>query len=174
MAVLTGGGGAHFYYRYPEGETIGNRTGLFSRRIDLRGEGGYVVAPPSKHPNGTRYQWLSAGDYQLESLPFFSPEWYLEKKPQAKARTPSRSVKRPANYIRSIRAVSGEGGHNQTFRAACVLRDAGLSPEEALCELMLWNETHASPPWSPHELLHKVQSAYHAGHRQRNGVASDE
>lgn len=161
LSVRTGGGGAHFYYRYPAGEEIGNRVGLLSRRIDLRGEGGYVVAPSSKHPNGTFYEWLSVSEVTRE-LPYFSTDWILEKQTEGDIRTSSRSVKSPKNYIRSIRAVSGEGGHNQTFRAACILRDAGLTPEEALCELMVWNESNAVPPWSPHELLHKVQSAFKA------------
>ena len=45
LAVWTGGGGSHYYYRYPEAQDISNRTGLLARRIDLRAEGGYVVAP---------------------------------------------------------------------------------------------------------------------------------
>jgi hypothetical protein len=172
LGVQTGGGGAHFYYRYPAGETICNRAGLLSRRIDLRAEGGYVVAPPSRHPNGSHYHWLSGSDYRLLDVPFFSPEWIIENQTAAASHSSVRSVERPRSYIRSIRAISGQGGHNQTFRAACILRDSGLAPEEALCELMLWNETHASPPWSARELLHKVQSAYQPigiQHR-RNGL----
>ncbi len=47
--------GIHFYYRY--GET-GNRTGIFRRKIDIRGEGGYVVAPPSRNERDTQYEWI--------------------------------------------------------------------------------------------------------------------
>lgn len=39
--------------------------------IDIRGEGGYVVAPPSVHPNGKRYRWLSRPVSNVESLPIF-------------------------------------------------------------------------------------------------------
>lgn len=176
LAVQTGGGGSHFYYRYPAGDTIGNRAGLLSRRIDLRAEGGYVVAPPSRHPSGSHYQWLSGSDYRLLDVPFFSSEWIIEKQTDVSSQLSIRSVERPRSYIRSIRAISGQGGHNQTFRAACILRDSGLTPEEALCELMLWNETQASPPWSARELLHKVQSAYQAQAiiSQHTGMASIE
>ncbi len=45
LMVRTGGGGMHVYYRMPESDTIGNRTRLFGRKIDVRGEGGYVCAP---------------------------------------------------------------------------------------------------------------------------------
>lgn len=160
LAVRTGGGGAHFYYHYPTGETIGNRAKILSRQIDLRGEGGYIVAPPSIHPNGTHYEWLSRNHEQLESVPIFLPEWIADSDQAEKCSTSRHSVKCPARYIRSIRALSGEGGHNQTYRAACILRDSGLSPEEAFCELVIWNKTNATPPWSVRELLHKVQSAF--------------
>jgi len=45
--VLTGGGGYHHYYNYPEGETIGSSVGRVGAGLDIRAEGGYVVAPPS-------------------------------------------------------------------------------------------------------------------------------
>lgn len=171
LAVRTGGGGTHFYYRYPADETIGNRAGLLSRRIDLRAEGGYVAAPPSLHPSGSDYQWLSGSDYRLSDMPYFSPEWIIDKNA---SRSAVRSVEHPRSYIRSIRAISGKGGHNQTFRAACILRDAGLTPEESLYELILWNETHASPPWSARELLHKVQSAFQSSDSPLKGTDFDE
>lgn len=63
-------------------------------------------------------------------------------------------------YIRRIEAIAGSGGHNATFRAACKLRDSGLTATEAFQALVLWNETNASPPWSTKELAHKVDDAY--------------
>lgn len=53
--VRTGGGGMHFYLRHPGGR-VRNRTGL-RPGIDVRGDGGYVVAPPSVHASGRRYVW---------------------------------------------------------------------------------------------------------------------
>ena len=52
---ITGRGGYHLYFHY-EGTDIKNRTGLLEG-VDVRGEGGYVIAPPSTHPNGTEYVW---------------------------------------------------------------------------------------------------------------------
>ena len=52
VKVVTGGGGEHMYFQHPEdGTKIGNRAGLGSEYpgLDIRGGGGYVVAPPSKH-----------------------------------------------------------------------------------------------------------------------------
>jgi len=72
--VRTQSGGFHLWYAYPklpEGEKLGNRTNLFSkveevpeaivRHVDVRGEGGYVILPPSQMENGNRYEWARKG-----------------------------------------------------------------------------------------------------------------
>jgi hypothetical protein len=52
----TGGGGIHVFFRYPRGTEIRNSAGLLGPGLDVRGEGGYVVVPPSR----TRglYRWV--------------------------------------------------------------------------------------------------------------------
>jgi len=73
------GKGYHVYLRLPEArpnetlaayhaEVDGKRK--VEKLIETRGEGGYVVAPPSPHPSGARYQWLRP----LEAIPTLSPE----------------------------------------------------------------------------------------------------
>jgi len=58
--VRTGSGGLHVYFRYPKpGTEIYNSAGQVGLGIDVRGKGGYVVAPPSIHPNGSRYVWVT-------------------------------------------------------------------------------------------------------------------
>jgi hypothetical protein len=53
--VRTGGGGWHFYFRHP-GHLVRNDTGRrLGPGIDVRGDGGYVLAPPSLHSSGNRY-----------------------------------------------------------------------------------------------------------------------
>jgi hypothetical protein len=55
FAVRTGKG-AHFYLRQPEGEPLGNGRGnLSGRGIDVRGKGGFTVAPGSAHQTGALY-----------------------------------------------------------------------------------------------------------------------
>lgn len=56
---LTGGGGTHLIYAMPDGATYGNSPGDLPEGIDIRGAGGYIVAPPSLHSSGRRYQWES-------------------------------------------------------------------------------------------------------------------
>lgn len=64
----SGGGGEHLYYRMPKGKFYGNKTKGLPPGIDIRGWGGFVVAPPSLHYSGTRYAWKT-GCSPLEREP---------------------------------------------------------------------------------------------------------
>lgn len=54
--VRTGSGGWHVYYAHPGG--LSNSAGKLAVGIDVRADGGYVVAPPSVHPCGGVYRWV--------------------------------------------------------------------------------------------------------------------
>ncbi len=54
---LTGSGGTHLLFALGNAAKFGNQTGNLPPGIDVRGHGGYIVVPPSIHPNGNRYQW---------------------------------------------------------------------------------------------------------------------
>jgi hypothetical protein len=54
--VITGSEGRHLYFRYPATGDVPTRSN-FVTGIDLKSDGGYVVAPPSVHPNGVLYAW---------------------------------------------------------------------------------------------------------------------
>jgi len=69
--VITPGGGAHYLFK-PSG--LGNRT-RFAPGLDWRGQNGYVVAAPSLHPNGVRYEWVVEPDE--EAIPE-APAWLLD------------------------------------------------------------------------------------------------
>ena len=71
---VTGGGGRHLYFAHPGG-FVRNRIGL-AQGIDLRGDGGYIVAPPSVHPSGKLYAWASGrSPEEIELAPL--PRWLL-------------------------------------------------------------------------------------------------
>ena len=59
--MITGGGGEHYYYRAPKGAAIRNNVGKLGEGLDLRGVGGYVIAPPSLHISGHPYVWSVDG-----------------------------------------------------------------------------------------------------------------
>src|SRR5712691_3900001 len=53
--------GGHLYFRYPEGGVeIRNSAGKVAPGVDVRGEGGYVLIPPSIHPSGQPYTWIES------------------------------------------------------------------------------------------------------------------
>lgn len=72
MESISGGGGRHLYFRHP-GEQIPNRTNI-EPGIDLRGDGGCIVAPPSVHPSGKRYRWKK-GRGPGKRVPAMLPDW---------------------------------------------------------------------------------------------------
>lgn len=61
-------GGVHLYFALPADSTPGNRAGII-KRIDVRGEGGYVIAPPSVRDDGKAYTWGSSHTTPLASAP---------------------------------------------------------------------------------------------------------
>src|SRR5262249_15398402 len=57
VTSCTGGGGWHLFYTHPgQSMQIKNKVGL-APGLDIRGDGGYIVAPPSLHASGQRYAW---------------------------------------------------------------------------------------------------------------------
>jgi hypothetical protein len=70
------------------------------------------------------------------------------------------AIRRAEAYVAKMPpAVSGQGGHNQTFAVACCLvRDFGLSVTEARPVLQVYNQ-RCEPPWEPWELDHKLDDA---------------
>jgi hypothetical protein len=50
------GRGAHLYFR-ADAHRVANSAGRLGAGLDVRGRGGYVVAPPSLHADGHRYRW---------------------------------------------------------------------------------------------------------------------
>ena len=66
----TGGGGRHIFFHHYDG--VKSSVKKIAPGIDVRGEGGYIVAPPSMHESGRRYEWeLSSG--LLTSIPLHGP-----------------------------------------------------------------------------------------------------
>jgi hypothetical protein len=123
--AYTGGGGFHLFYRQPLGMTVPNTVGRLPNvcaalpGIDLRGDGGYVVAAPSLHVSGRRYQWCSRQPDGLALL----PEWLWSRPPPppssggqgARRHRPSGSSPYGAAALaREVEAVRGlvKGGRN--------------------------------------------------------------
>jgi hypothetical protein len=72
--AITPRGGRHYYFKYPENRKIGNSVGKLHKGVDVRGVGGYVIAPPSVGEKG-EYCWEIAPEEQ--TVPD-APDWLLE------------------------------------------------------------------------------------------------
>lgn len=78
VEVITGSGGRHLYFAYPVGAEITNASaGALGPGLDIRGAGGQVLAPPSLHPNGRRYEWEASGDPELVDVAD-APAWLVD------------------------------------------------------------------------------------------------
>lgn len=89
VEVATGSGGKHIYLLAPPSIEVRNDAGRrLGVGIDIRGDGGQVLAPPTVHPNGTAYSWAAGrSPFELEPAPM--PMWMVELicNPEAKPPT---------------------------------------------------------------------------------------
>ena len=72
--------GEHWFYRHPKNGPVRNRARLRGFAVDVKGDGGYVVAPGSVHPSGAVYEAL--GDWEsvtVSALPCFESSWLLSE-----------------------------------------------------------------------------------------------
>ncbi len=101
----TGGGGWHYYFQYTDG--IQNSANI-KPGIDIRGEGGYVVVPPSSHSSGKDYEWIKAPTSigELIPLPDFIKEWISNQKDKPI----SNSKSRVNNLLNGVK----EGNRNES------------------------------------------------------------
>jgi hypothetical protein len=77
VAGLTGGGGRHLLFRY-QGEPIRNTVSGLGEGLDVRATGGYIIVPPSIHPEtGAEYQWDAKLHPDLADIAD-APPWLIE------------------------------------------------------------------------------------------------
>ncbi|MEZ5378242.1 MAG: bifunctional DNA primase/polymerase [Acidimicrobiales bacterium] len=67
LRVRTGSGGWHLYFAHPGGHVRNSAGTALGPGVDVRGDGGYVIAPPSRHASGGVYRWT--GKWELPDLP---------------------------------------------------------------------------------------------------------
>lgn len=126
--VRTGGGGLHFWFKYPEGMQIRNSTSKIAPKVDVRGDGGYVVAPPSIHSSGNKYEWAEESGWEISE----APSWLL-----------------------NMATSPADGGSNKSGLAAVSPEDAflyfsqktGLTKEEIIDLLAKLDPDMPHDPW---------------------------
>lgn len=147
--IVVTGEGYHLYYQYPADREVRNfqeRDDL--PRIDVRGDGGYVVAPPSIHPSGHVYEWGQGQGLDDLSLAEFPSELLLIKHQSEKA------------PLKELNKGVPEGSRNDSlFTLANSHRRNGLSFDECITEMLIWNERN-DPPLPEDEVEKTVKRIY--------------
>jgi len=160
LSVRTGSGGYHIYLRYPPELNLRNTAGLLGANIDTRGEGGYVVAPPSYNEHGP-YAWLKGrkdpqpipqdvlSELQVGSVvpgPYKQPKQHQGQEARKQPARGEREVKTSYEISRIIaiacepaQSVAHEARNNQLMRFAGILRRYGQNVDEIRLDLLKIN-----------------------------------
>lgn len=143
----TGGGGYHLFYKYPPNvEKVGNRVKIYDG-VDIRGDNGFIVLPPTRHPSGGEYKWVSVGE------PGAFPMALIDQldKPEKKASD---------MWVTSLLDGVGEGERNNSCARLAGYFASKLMPIDVTKALLgEWNEKN-TPPMSNVELERTIESVY--------------
>jgi hypothetical protein len=149
LQVITADG-VHYYFSWPT-VVVRNSASRVAPNVDVRGAGGYCLAPPSVHPSGRRYCWsVDSGDTIAAA-----PAWLLDLITGSNG-----SETKPAEHWRNIVADGvNEGARDETATrlAGHLLRhyvDACVVHELLLC----WNAQRCRPPLSGRDIERIVMS----------------
>jgi hypothetical protein len=149
------GKGWHIYFQYP-GQPVQNAASLDGvKGLDVRANGGYVVAPPSIHPSGRQYRWApgrSPNDLPLAPC----PAWLLDllaKRNRAQAASPTE----PGWVEALLRGVPEGQRDDACTRLAGHFLGKGLPESEVLAILVAWNQRNR-PPLSEKDVEKCVRS----------------
>jgi hypothetical protein len=144
--------GRHLFFRYPQRE-IRNSAGKLAKGVDIRGTGGYVVAPPSVHPSGKRYWW------SVDSANAFAaaPGWLLDKICEPAGKT--RSITPPTDWRALIHDGVDHGARNASVaRLVGHLLRRHVEPLVTLELAFAFNDARCRPPLPEGEVVVIVDS----------------
>ena len=151
----TGSNGAHVFFK--DTEKHKNRAGL-KAGVDFRGDGGYIVAPPSLHPNGTRYRWSDNFNPSKVDIAFADDT--------IKAFLIDDVSNLPTTrYVSPEKIPSGER-NQKIFQFACMMQAKGASDQAVYAAAMAENESKCTPPLRQNEvsqIVNSVTSRYQKG-----------
>jgi hypothetical protein len=149
VEVETGGGGRHLYFAHP-GDLQPSRVGL-APGVDLRGDGGYVAAPPSIHASGKPYYWVRSPEVCPLAL---LPGWLCEGPDEGGHRGHPL-----AHWRRLLNEGVTQGQRNSTLASlAGHLLWHGVDAQVATELLLTWNAVRCRPPLDAEEVARTVAS----------------
>jgi len=141
VEALTGGGGRHIHLKHPGGEVKNIPDGKLAPGVGLKADGGYVVAPPSLHYTGNRYQWELSSDPGEVPLAD-APAWLLALLAQLQDPPAPAAVAPQGGRI-------VDGKRNATLASlAGSMRRRGMTEAAILAALQADNRARCDPPLS--------------------------
>lgn len=147
--VLTGGGGRGLLFAAPA-QPVKNSSSMVGPGIDIRGEGGLVVMPPTMHASGNRYVWEVSG-HPDDVTPAELPAWLLALLAQRPAK---------AGQDRPVGAPVAEGDRNRALTSlAGSMRRAGATVDAVRAALEVENQQRCRPPLDEGEVATIADSA---------------
>jgi hypothetical protein len=155
--------GVHFFFKHP-GVHVPNavKTRMDGISVDIRGDGGYVIFPPSQN-NGLPYKFVEGFEFDPSKLEVFDPTW-IERKEVKQQPIEEDDVLRRISRARlwlakHDPAISGQGGHKTMFSACCAMVQKFRLSIEQTWPLILEYNVRCIPPFSEKELRHKIADA---------------
>jgi hypothetical protein len=143
---VTTGNGFHLWFR--SDQEIRNSAGKLGQGIDIRGWGGYVVAPPSVHHSGRVYSFANQS-----SILDFPPEILAKLQPEPD--NPDLIL----SYAPDMADFAPEGSRNDFLtKIGGKLRRQGFSPPEIESTLLATNLQRCSPPLADKEVRQIARS----------------
>jgi hypothetical protein len=148
--------GRHIYFKMPAAD-VRNSASRIAAGIDVRGDGGYVLAPPSMHPSGRHYAWSvdSAGAFAA------APIWLLQMiaTPAVTATNAMPRVTPSSEWQQLIEGATNEGARNDTLtRITGHLLRQYVNPYLTLALVQTWNTARCVPPLPESEVKRIVNS----------------
>lgn len=164
VEVITGGGGRHLYFAY-DADDVRNSAGMLGLGLDIRGEGGFVVAPPSMHISGRRYEW------EASSHPEDVPISDLPSSLSSKLSAPRNRSKRndPGWVGEALKGVSEGQRNDVAAKLAGYYMKGGLAASQVAVLLESTFGPNCHPPMEAAEIDGVVESVVRT-HYRRNGT----
>ena len=160
LVSRSGSGGYHLFFQYPKNRTkVSNRVRIFDG-ADLRADGGFIVLPPTRHPNGQSYQWVSKG------VPGAFPEELLDVDVSTKTTD-------EGWITETLRGVSEGGRNDAAARLSGYFFSKGINEDVIESLMMEWNERN-DPPLPVVELRTTIRSIGKAHSQQHTPFTSVE